>query len=201
MVRDEIIKKAYQCIDEVYPDTTYQDISSFNVDAFLDQAAKIIINTAPLRVLSSEDIRMSVTQVGYDNGVIRLLMPTNFQRLVSFKMEDWAHSITNFLDEDSPRYHQQSNPVLRGTPSRPAAFITSGGQLIEVYTTNANTSSSNKGIAHFYAILFDTVDDTYPQKLHDVTAWKTAELVLSALNDTQAAQICQAHTQEILQSL
>jgi hypothetical protein len=52
-----------------------------------------------------------------------------------------------------------------------------------------------------HCIAFDSVDDKYPSKLADITAWKTAELVLSALNDTQAAQICQAHTQEILQSL
>lgn len=205
MVREEIIKKAYLCIDEVYPDSSNQDISAFNIDTFLDQAAKIIVKVVPLRALDEGTnfaYSSSAFLVSFKNGVGKIKLPDNFLRLVSFKVSDWKYSITEALDESSPRYHQQYNPILRGTPCRPVVFITRGGQYLEFYTTNEDaTLDNNNWLDIFSGIAFDAVDDSYPTKLIDITAWETAELVLSAMNDVTAAQICEAKTQEILQTL
>lgn len=204
MSREQILKKAYQCIDEVYPDSSSQDITAFNIDTFLDQAAKIIVKIVPQRVLGKGrfmllDWNAEVKWETLIDGVGRIMLPKSFQRLISFQMADWAHPINVALDVDSPRYIQQANPVLRGTPSRPIAFLTDGGEVLEFYTTKLPLEEDS--IKEFRAFLLDTVDDTYPDKLQDITAWKTAELVLSAMNDVEAAQICQTKTQEILQSL
>ena len=204
MSREQILKKAYQCIDEVYPDSSSQDITAFNIDTFLDQAAKIIVKIVPPRVLGGGsdmmlDWRGNMKWESLENGVGLIKLPESFQRLISFQMADWAHPVNVALDVDSPRYIQQSNPILRGTPFRPIAFLTNGGEGLEFYTTKLPLKDDS--IKEFRAFLLDTVDNTYPDKLQDITAWKTAELVLSAMNDVEAAQICQNHTKEILETL
>ena len=207
MVREEIIKKAYQCIDEVYPDSTNQDISAFNIDTFLDQAARIIVKIVPVRALGAGlDIRdvEGTRLASFEAGVGRIELPQNFQRLISFKISDWKYPLTEALDESSSRLQQQYNPILRGTPSRPVVFLLQGGKYLEYYTSNSKPTIAGQltgFIDTFQGLAFDKVDDNYPTKLSDITAWKTAELVLSAMNDVQAAQICQTKTQEILQAL
>lgn len=201
--RADIIRKAYQCIDEVYPESSTQDITSFGIDTFLDQAAKLVIKVVPVRTLGGgQDIRdlPGVRLCFLKDGVGCIQLPDNFIRLVSFSVRDWEHTVTEALDESSPRYIQQYNSTLRGTPCRPAVFLTQGGTRLEFYSTNLDQFSIT-GDLEAQCIAFDSVDDKYPSKLADITAWKTAELVLSAMNDVQAAQLCQAKTQEILQTL
>lgn len=207
MIREDIIKKAYQCIDEVYPDSTNQDISAFNIDTFLDQAAKIIVKIVPVRALGAGvDIRdVEGTRLArFNEGIGRIELPQNFQRLISFKIVDWRYPLTEALDESSLRMQQQYNPILRGTPSRPVVFLLQGGKFLEYYTSTITPTAEgvfSSWIDTFQGLVFDKVDDNYPTKLSDITAWKTAELVLSAMNDVTAAQICQTKTQEILQTL
>jgi hypothetical protein len=202
--RADIIRKAYQCIDEVYPESSTQDITSFGIDTFLDQAAKLIVKVVPVRALGEgQDIRdlSGVRLISFKDGVGCIQLPDNFIRLVSFSVSDWEHTVTEALDESSPRYIQQYNSTLRGTPCRPVVFLTQGGTCLEFYSTNLDQFSMSGDLDKAHCIAFDSVDDKYPSKLADITAWKTAELVLSAMNDVQAAQLCQAKTQEILQTL
>lgn len=203
MVREQIIKKAYQCIDEVYPDSNSQDITAFNIDTFLDQAAKIIIKVVPTRALGAGiDIKAHEDfEVDVIDGVGFVTLPPHFQRLVAFQASDWKLPVTTALYSDSPQYLQQSNEILRGTPYRPIVFILNGGENLEFYTSKASHTSYIDYIKVFRGIIMDIVDDTYPEGLVDITAWKTAELTLSAMNDVQAAQICQTKVQEILGTL
>lgn len=206
MSRASIIKKAYLCIDEVYPDIVGQDIPAFNVDEFLDQAARLIIQIVPARALDNLASDCTYSQgstplIGINNGVGRINLLGNFVRLVSFQAEDWSSPVTEALDETSPRYKQQGNPILRGTPRRPMVFITNGGKILEYYTTKAPGEGPARGLKKFFAVFFDGVDDLYPERLYDITAWKTAELVLSTMGDTAAATNCQNRVTEILQTL
>lgn len=206
MSRSLIAQKAYLCIDEVYPDKTNQDITAFNVMEFIDQAALIILKIVPTRALDT--LALDTTHggnntvfLGINNGVGRIQLPSNFVRLVSFQVNDWSSAVTEALDDTSPRYKQQNNPILRGTPNRPMVFITDGGKFLEYYTTKDPSVGLSKGIKKFFAVFFDSVDDNYPYKLEDITAWKTAELVLTTMGDTSAAQLCQNKVTEILQTL
>ena len=204
MSRASIIKKAYLCIDEVYPDITDQDIPAFNVEEFLDQAARLIIQIAPARTLGTLAVDYTNTDaplISVIDGVGRIQLKDSFARLVSFQAEDWSSVVTEALDDTSPRYKQQGNPILRGTPHRPMVFITNGGKHLEYYTTKAVAEGASKGLEQFFAVCFDGVDDNYPTKLEDITAWKTAELVLSTMGDTSAATNCTNRVTEILQTL
>lgn len=201
--RDNIIRKAYLCIDEVYPDSTNQDMPAFNIDEFIDQAARIVIMLAPTRALGAgtdmlkhEELEIETT----DDGMAVLSLPSTFKRLISICANEWPHSVNVALDSDSPKYLQQGNKVLRGSLQRPVVFLLEGNTKMEVYSVKKMPIAIDS-FKEFKGLLFDKVDDNYPEKLHDITAWKTAELVLSTFNNIEAAQMCQNHVQEILQSL
>ena len=200
MSRSDLISQAYRCIDEVYPDTAdgrvSGDLSAFHVEEFLEEAARWVVQSVPLRVLGAGTDGPKTPET-YDNGGGKVILPKGFQRLLSFKMSDWDYAVVEAYDQMSPKYKQQANAVLRGTPSRPIVFLCNGSTELEYFTTKATAHK----IDVFKVFVLSKVDDSYPVKLYDITAWKTAELVLSAMNDLEAVQVCQMHVKEILQTL
>ena len=206
--RSQIVEKAYKCLDEVYPDTPLSsDIDEFHIENFVDDAIRFIGRVAPVRALGAgtsfvpkqEDKPQegeNITSQTDDNSYLRVnpvLLPTGFIRLIAFQMSDWTLPVTEALYSDSPRYRQQANPILMGTPKRPIVFICDGDTNLEYYSS---TGTITKAQAF---VVSDTVN--YPEQLSSVIAWKTTELVLSAMNDAQGLQFAQNQIQQQLQAL
>lgn len=208
--RSDILKKAYQCLDEIYPDKQLpNEIEEFRVEDFVDEAIRFIGRVAPVRALGAgydfkenNDDAPAIANEGEqtetsesDEPTNSVSLPSGFVRLISFQMSDWALPVTEALYSDNPRYRQQANPVLKGTPSRPVVFICDGNTKLEYY------SSKNNTVKKAQAFIVDSTTDIYPEQLSSVIAWKTAELVLSAMNDVQALQFAQNQIQQQLQAL
>lgn len=68
-----------------------------------------------------------------------VLLPSDFMRLVSFRMSDWRRTVYNVTDPDSPTGRMQSSPVaaLRGTPERPVCVLNAHGSglCLDYYST------------------------------------------------------------------
>ena len=190
--RSDIVQKAYKCLDEIYPDSQLpNEIEEFRVNDFVDDAIRFIGRVAPVRALGEgTDFK---TNNKTDNSV---KLPEEFVRLVAFKMSDWTLPVTEALYSDNPRYRQQANPILKGTPNRPIVFICEGGKSLEYFSSAADAT-----VDKAQAFVVDSSKDLYPEQLSNVIAWKTAELVLSAMNDAQAVQFAQNQIQQQLQAL
>lgn len=187
--RTQIVEKAYKCLDEVYPDTPLSsDIEEFRVADFVDDAIRFIGRVAPVRSLGQGKDFKSNTSINKS-----VSLPKGFVRLIAFQMSDWALPVVDALYSDNPRYRQQADPILMGTPKRPIVFVCDGDTNLEYY-------SSTGTITKAQAFVVDSTTD-YPEQLSDVIAWKTAELVLSAMNDTQGVQFVQSQIQQQLQAL
>jgi len=205
--RTQIVEKAYKCLDEVYPDTPLSsDIEEFRVADFVDDAIRFIGRVAPVRALgagtsfvpkkeSQEGEGGTTTQTDDDSYLRVNPVPLHrgFVRLIAFQMSDWALPVTNALYSDNPRYRQQADPILMGTPKRPVVFICDGDTNLEYYSS---TGTITKAQAF---IVSDTAE--YPEQLSEAIAWKTAELVLSAMNDVHGVQFVQAQLKQLLESL
>lgn len=188
--RSQIVEKAYKCLDEVYPDTPLSsDIDEFHIEDFVDDAIRFIGRVAPVRALGEgESFVPPTTQEG--NPVT---LPKGFVRLIAFQMSDWALPVTDALYSDSPRYQQQADPILMGTTKRPVVFVCDGDKNLEYYSS---TGTIKKAQAF---VVSDTAE--YPEQLSNVIAWKTAEMVLSAMNDAQAVQFAQAQLKQLFEAL
>lgn len=205
--RTEIIEKAYKCLDEVYPDTPLSsDIEEFRVTDFVDDAIRFIGRVAPVRALGvgisfvpiqedkPQEGENTTSQTDNDSHlrVNPVPLPPSFVRLIAFQMSDWALPVTDALYSDNPRYRQQADPILMGTPKRPIVFICDGDANLEYYSS---TGTIKKAQA------FVVSATNYPEQLSEAIAWKTAELVLSAMNDMQGVQFVQAQLKQLLEAL
>lgn len=204
--RTDIIQKAYKCLDEVYPDTPLSsDMEEFHIEDFVDDAIRFIGRVAPVRALGvgasfvpekePQEGKNTTSQTDNDSHLRVNPVPLSpgFVRLIAFQMSDWALPVTDALYSDSPRYQQQADPILMGTTKRPVVFVCDGDTNLEYY-------SSTGTIKKAQAFVVSTTQD-YPEQLSDVIAWKTAEMVLSAINDAQAVQFAQAQLKQLFEAL
>lgn len=203
--RTDIIAKTYKCLDEVYPDAPLSsDIDEFHIEDFVDDAIRFIGRVAPVRALGEgvsfvpekEPQEGENTTPQTDNDlhlrVNPVPLPPGFVCLIAFQMSDWALPVTDALHSDSPRYQQQADPILMGTTKRPVVFICDGGKNLEYYSS---TGTIKKAQA------FIVGAENYPEVLANVIAWKTAEMVLSVMNDAQAVQFAQAQLKQLFEAL
>lgn len=203
MTKEQLIKKVYRCIDEVYPDTDVNspDVEEFNIPAFLDEAVRWVVNSVPVSALGDGD----------DNN-FELTIPDGFLRLISLKMKGWKVPVMDALTIDNPRYWQQQNPALRAGVSRPVVFLDYVGYQFDPYPRGEGVSEEfPKGeIVGINIFKMDKGDDglysdesyeNYPDKLLDITAWKTAELIFSMMQDANGMSVAQAHIASITPTL
>lgn len=79
--------------------------------------------------------------IGVGPGTINL--PSDFMRLVMFRMSDWSRN-GKIITEDSPEYVLQSSryPGVRGNPQAPVVAVVKrqGGYALEFYSSSAGES-------------------------------------------------------------
>ena len=206
--RTQIVKKAYKCLDEVYPDTPLSsDIEEFRVADFVDDAIRFIGRVAPVRALG-EGAQLTLSKTNDYTYSINVL-GGSFVRLISIKMSDWDLPITDTFYTDHPRYKQQADPILKGSIKRPIVFV-SNSNTLEIYSSGGSVDEargfivdkgSNVIIGPNGSVVSGTYTHNYPDQLSEAIAWKTVELVLSAMNDAQGVQFAQAQLKQLLEAL
>lgn len=203
MTKEQLIQKVYRCIDEVYPNTDVNspDVEEFNIPAFLDEAVRWVVKSVPVSALGDGD----------DNN-FELSIPEGFLRMILLKMKGWRVPVMDALDTDNPRYWQQQNPALRAGKSRPVVFLDYAGCEFDPYPRGEGISDEfPKGeIERINIFKMDKGEDglyteeayeTYPDKLLDITAWKTAELIFSVMQDANGVAVAQAQITSITPTL
>lgn len=93
-------------IDEVIPSTveiSYNDMPiDDRVNSLAESCAKETLLASPLRYLPHKDIPGNVEIYGDGSGYV--LLPSDFLRLFSFKMELWKRRVNNSITEESESY-------------------------------------------------------------------------------------------------
>ena len=148
---EELIKEAKVAIDEnisSQPLASLGDLDTLTLDEILlskvEDAARLVEESAAHHLLDAG--KPFATSVTWENDVAgygagRTLLPTDFMRLISFRMSDWYRPVTEAITEEHPLYDQQSSRYLgvRGNPERPVVAIVHGesGQVLEFYSCQA----------------------------------------------------------------
>lgn len=144
---EQLVREAKVAIDENVSSealTALGDLDTLTLDEILlskvEDAARLVEEGAALYLLDAgKPFGASVeweSQEGYGAGKVNL--PSDFMRLVTFRMSDWYKPVTEAITEDHPLYIQQSSRYLgvRGNPERPVVAIVHGaaGQVLEFYS-------------------------------------------------------------------
>lgn len=147
---EQLVREAKIAIDENVSSealTALGDLDTLTLDEILlskvEDAARLVEEGAAHYLLDAgkpfgESVEWE-SQDGYGAGKVNL--PSDFMRLVTFRMSDWYKPVTEAITEDHPLYGQQSSRYLgvRGNPERPVVAITHGaaGQVLEFYSCSA----------------------------------------------------------------
>lgn len=197
-MRESIIAKALQCIDEIYPmsNDTYND-AFFPVEKFYEEAIRWAVDNAPSRILGEGTILPTegINTEGMFNDVVMLdISDLSFGRLLRFMLKGWKTKPLIIYDTDA-RYAQMANPVLRGKPSHPIVAICDNKTRLEAYSMPATAEKAEVDFATYmpYDAEYFTID------MADIAAWRLAELVFLSISDANSATICASHLQELVQ--
>lgn len=197
-LRNEIAEKALVCIDELPAASCKANASFFPVDRMLDEAARWVVRAVPLKALGPGKELPVQSLEAREDGTGSLSLPDDFVRLLRMRMEGWRRPVVVPIRDTDDAYVQQFNHVLRGGESKPVVALCEDDRRLEYFSSSKGADAK---IAEARYFGFTEVNDDYPERLADITAWKTAELVLAVMNDTAAMQICAGKVTEILQLL
>ena len=193
--RESIKARALTCIDEVYSESNTAEAAFFPIEPFIDEAARWVLKTVPLRRLGLGKEFNRKGLVAQADGTGYMPLPDDYFRLIHFRLKGWKRTVFEPIYDTDPRYRQQMNPTLRGGEAKPVVAICENTRRLEYYSS-ARGAEAEIEQASYYG--FTTVDDSYPMRLVDITAWKVAELALTVMNDVQGMQFCQARINDIL---
>lgn len=191
--RESIIEKAQYCLSEsTNAGVNFIEDNILPVEHFVDEAGRRVIMLAPLRVLGKGKTFGGLALI--NNGVVEIELPNDFIRLISFKMEDWERAVHTPIYDTDPQYAWQLHPATRGGKTKPVVAITNGGTKLEGYTT-----SDDDTIKNFQYFAYTSINDNFPEKLEDATAWMTASLYLASMGELDMAKVLESKSIELLQ--
>jgi hypothetical protein len=207
----DLMRRVRTVIDMNPTDTALTDIGNvetLNLDDIIRDslvpAAQLIELRAPIEMLgvgkmadtayttSSVDNSLSADTDG--NVCHTGKCPTDFMRLVFFKMKGWARAVTDYIAPNSPLYAMQRSRVaaVRGCPDRPIFVVStskSGNNLVQ--TWEAYTAPKAATVETFAYLPIPTIVDgtlALCPLLVDATVYATAYLAASAYGATAQAQ-------------
>lgn len=175
------------------------DIDTLSLDDVIGSkivdAVRFVEATAPYYLLDAGAAFPSETvtwdsQAGYGPGSVPL--PSDFLRLVCFKMSDWDHPVFNPILETDPLYAVQRSRFggVRGNPQKPVVAIVarSGGQVLEFYSCAADSNASVAQAQYIKMPAISSGNIDICAKLYSAAVYYAAYLTARAIGEADKAQ-------------
>ena len=141
---EELVEAVRITLDENQVESEYLATGTDNMEldemirAKLVYAVRSILEMCHVGMMEAEEMDLPDTaQLPTDDGSGSILLPEDFLRLVSFKLQSWNRAVTTVADEGSPTDLIQRNPFTRGTPLKPIcvfAHNAEGQRTMEYFT-------------------------------------------------------------------
>jgi hypothetical protein len=166
------------------------------IDSVLDECADDIQKSAPLWKLTAYSSNNSAVRIDEYSGYVEL--PLDFLRLISFKLESWARSVTVPVLSGTVAADRQKNIFLRGGTAKPVCVLGhsfdkgSPKKTLEYYST----VDDNHTIEKFLYSKRMTAENLN-NDLVEALVWHTAGKVLGIVG-SNLAQVASQRAQEAL---
>lgn len=207
---EQLVREAKVAIDENVssePLASLVDLDTLTLDEIIrskvEDAARLVEEGAAHYLLDAgKSFGASVeweSQEGYGAGKVNL--PSDFMRLVTFRMSDWFKPVTEAITEDHPLYIQQTSRYLgvRGNPERPVVAIVHGsaGQVLEFYSCSAGPGV-RVAVAKYLPI--PTIKDGYIDlcpKLERAVVYRLASMACAIVGHSDLAALLLGTSNEL----
>lgn len=134
-----------------------RDLDTLTLDEIIEskvvEAVKIVHGTAPAHLLDGgNSFAYSFADAIYwqDKECGWVLLPEDFMRFVSFKMDDWDRAVFTCMSTDDAEYEKQSSPFkgIRGNARNPKCFISvrPEGRVLEFYSCKTSNAKITQAI-------------------------------------------------------
>ena len=128
-----------------------------------------------------------------DMGSGWVLLPEDFMRFVSFKMDDWKRAVFNCMSTDNEEYKKQSSLFkgVRGNAQNPKCFITvrPEGRALEFYSSKSDDAK----IAQAVYIPYPKIDEFNAVEIcsrcYEAVVYTIATLVVATFGDTEKSNM------------
>lgn len=171
------------------------------IESKIEDAAEAVVLTAPLHLLS--DVSVALVN-DPDHGRLLSLrntfphwgtfpLPSDFARLLSFKLVSWPYALHEALSVSSPLYVQCHSPFgVCGTKDRPHVFLVpsadaSGVVALEIYSGGSENDTLESGLYVSKPIISDG-SITLGKYLKRPTVYYAAYLVALSIQEKEAAE-------------
>lgn len=120
-------------LDTARHDCTLEREDGIDLDSLLTMHLRQwyaeLLATATAELLPTDDVAAEVTLTADVNGAVTAMVPAQCVRPVEWQLRNWQHSVTQFLQPDSPEAKPQHNQWTCGKSHNPAA-IDYGNRLL-----------------------------------------------------------------------
>lgn len=206
----ELIDYVIAIIDEVMPDDAngasqmLQEAPVEKIEDQLNNSAIFIIRNAPAELLSqiiktgskhaptapgnAVDSRLIIDS---ETLMATYVLPSDFKRFMSIKLDNWAQPLYQLVDRKDPRYRIFANKFTGPTWRKPQGVLIPFSQYV---ANEINAAWINSGLAlqlfkaktvsdavEYFEYIPDTVAADFPEELQDPVAWVCASRVLESM--------------------
>lgn len=210
---EDIVRDVKVAIDENMNSTPLISIGEINslsleslIESKVQDGVMQVLMSAPVRMvdggvpITSEVVWDSEGTGGYVSGHIGL--PSDFMRLVSFKMTDWSIPVFYPITPDSPLYPMQKSRFggIKGNPEKPVCAIVPGGSgsVLEFFSCKGRSSSVE---AASYLPIPKVEEDaiSIPQMCYRPSVYMIAALTKESLREHDFAEVMKNETKIMLE--
>lgn len=196
MNRTEIINKVLGVIDELGGCNGVNVANNFPVTTTLDQAGRELLLVAPVGVINRVRSFKSAVHVAKADGTGEVELPSDFVRMVSFRMNGWHKAVYETIATTSKKYARQFHRTTRGGVAQPVVALC--GVKLQYFSVLLDSPHI---IDEANYVDFIEVDETYPSKLTDPLIWLTAAKSLKIMSEYEASKMAMEEYERMLNNL
>lgn len=196
MNRIEIINKVLAVIDELGGCNDVSIANNFPITTTLDQAGRELLLIAPVGVINRVKSFRGAPIVAKTDGTGEVELPSDFVRMVSFRMDGWHKSVYESVATTSKKYARQFHRATRGGVAQPVVALC--GEKLQYFSVLRDTPHI---INEANYVDFVEVDDNYPSKLTDPLVWLTAAKTLKVMSEYEASKMAMEEYERMLNNL
>lgn len=167
-----------------------EDIDTVSFDeiirARLCDAVRMVEMEAPLNMLEQGHLfGESVTWL--EDGKGWTLLPSDFMRLVAFKMSDWRYPISEAITQDDPKYSRQWSrwKGVCGNPERPVVALVNRaeGRVLEFFSCRDDTATVDQAVYVPIPQIDEDGGIDVSEKCYQAAVYRAAALALASVGD------------------
>ncbi|MFI3262301.1 MAG: hypothetical protein R3Y26_05275 [Rikenellaceae bacterium] len=193
MIIEDIEEAVLQRMDEVGADNSSMN---YPMAEMIKEATHELLRLAPLNYFMPSDFS-DAKLIANRDGTGRVVLPRDFIRLISFRMDGWHRPMTVLLNASDDSYKKQFHPLTRGGVVKPAIYRRNN----ELLYFSLPPDSKHELVEALYLKNISALDDEFPKELQGALVWLVAAKCLSVACDTDQSNVCYENYKNLITQL